>query len=133
MDQMSPLLQAEVAYLVYRHYLIQVWYLKGCSDEFVAQISRCMVAHLYVPLESISLKQPRLCIVSRGLVFRGGHILHKGSIFGEDLILESPLLRRQPETSTLAYTELLTVEEKAFKELTSAHFGARALSRMRRP
>ena len=37
---------SKVAHLTNRKYLTQVWYLKNCSDEFAAQISRYMEAHL---------------------------------------------------------------------------------------
>ena len=40
-----------------------------------------------------------------------------GNRHHEDLLLESALLRRQPETTALAFTELMTLDEHIFKEL----------------
>ena len=45
MDRMSPMLRAEVAGCVQGKACRSVWYLKTCSDKFVAQIAQARKEH----------------------------------------------------------------------------------------
>lgn len=58
-----------------------------------------------------------LSIIARGLVGRLGRVLRKGAIYGEDLILKNPKLRKEVATTALTYTELLSIDQTCFLEL----------------
>ena len=59
-------------------------------------VRRALLAHACHRLSGLQTPYPNLTY----------KVLRKGAVFGEDMILESPLLRRTPSTNSLAYTEV---------------------------
>merc|ERR1719487_1778451 len=114
---MSPMLQAEVAHNTHRQFLVNVWYLKECSNDFVAQVARHLKASMFCPREAAVHKTPHLYIVLRGLVGRFGRVLRKGRVYGEDFILNNPQLRMDARTIAITYVETLSIERTSFLTL----------------
>lgn len=117
LNQMSPVLQAEVAHTTNRRWLVKVWYLAECTDEFAAKVAQQMGAAVFCPEEIMIHKIPKLCIVSRGLVGRFGRLLRKGRVYGEDFILTNPKLRQDVNTFCFTYVEILSIDQTSFLNL----------------
>eukprot|EP00746_Dinoflagellata_sp_MGD_P033740 gnl/MRDRNA2_/MRDRNA2_180598_c0_seq1.p1 gnl/MRDRNA2_/MRDRNA2_180598_c0~~gnl/MRDRNA2_/MRDRNA2_180598_c0_seq1.p1 ORF type:complete len:378 (+),score=59.81 gnl/MRDRNA2_/MRDRNA2_180598_c0_seq1:111-1136(+) len=117
LNQMSPVLQAEVAHATNRRWLVKVWYLGVCSDEFAAQVAQHMVASMFCPEEVMYIKDPKLCIVSRGLVGRFGRVIRKGGVYGEDFILTNEQLRMDVAAIAITYAEIMSIGQKSFLTL----------------
>eukprot|EP00928_Gymnodinium_smaydae_P039944 TRINITY_DN27177_c0_g1_i1.p1 TRINITY_DN27177_c0_g1~~TRINITY_DN27177_c0_g1_i1.p1 ORF type:complete len:703 (+),score=98.06 TRINITY_DN27177_c0_g1_i1:173-2281(+) len=117
LNQMSPLLQAEVTRNTNRRWLMNVWYLRGCSDEFVARVSQRMTASIFCPQEQLGHGVPQLVIVLSGLVGRSGRVLRKGAVFGEDFILSNPKLRDNATSVAITFAEILAIDQASFLEL----------------
>ena len=110
---MSPLMKSTTAVVVNQPWLEKVWWLRAeyhpppaaaSHAAFVASISMKLEVRAFIAQER--LPSGTLCIMRRGLVCRNWHILCKGKVWGEDLILDNPDLIDFSEGVALTYVEI---------------------------
>jgi hypothetical protein len=92
-----------------------VWYFADASDGFLAAIALQLNTEVFNKGESTDTAG-KLCIVNKGLVFRGGMVKGRGSTWGEDFVL-SPSLRREMNAWVLVFAELLTLSHMDFHDI----------------
>jgi hypothetical protein len=72
--------------------------------SFVVDISRVMQLQLFCIMEKIQ-EHRTLIVVRHGICVRGGQLLRKDSVWGDDLILDSAHLRDERSVVCLTFTE----------------------------
>jgi len=94
LTQMSPGLQGKFAIHCYGTWINRVYFLRALSgnreERFIQRIALALEMEAYPPYEPIiTLGEPtlRMYIIKRGVCARLGHVLTKGTCFGEDVIL----------------------------------------------
>lgn len=115
-EALSPGLQGELTLTMTHEWLGKVWYLQGIETEALIQISRNLSVMVFSPGEQVAFGRT-LFIVARGVVARGGAILGKNSVFGEDLILLNTFLRTTSTTRALTFLEVLFMTMKRLDEV----------------
>ena len=111
-EMMSPMLRAEVS-LQKAGWLNQIWYLSGCSEKFIVQISMQLGSTLFIPQETIGFRDA-LMIMSRGVASRAGRVKTPGALWGEDFILQGGELKDRTPCTSLTYAEILALERDDF-------------------
>jgi len=100
----SPELQGRVIFATSGSWIVKVPWLWNASTPFVVDIMRKIACELFAAEERIS--QPRtLFVVEKGLAWRNNRCLGYGSVWGEDLILESCELRDEAAVICLTFVE----------------------------
>merc|ERR1719171_3020614 len=115
LNRMSPELRAQIAGEVSGRLCRSVWYLKQCSDKFVSQICENLRITVYAQGEDINLPG-YLCLISRGVVARGGVVKGRNKCFGEDFML-GERLRVQLSARALTFVELLLLQHDQWHSL----------------
>jgi hypothetical protein len=110
--EMSPMLRASSASLMFGKKIRSVWYFKDVSDELVGTISLRLRTECYSTGEAF-YTDGKLYIVNRGLILRNSMFKFSGSTWGEDFIF-SKALRRPLKSIILAFAELMTLSQDAF-------------------
>merc|ERR1719331_1293167 len=99
---LSPELQGRVVFeSIGSGWLPQTPLIGRGQRSFVVDISREMQVQLYCLMEKIQ-EHRTLFVVRHGICVRGGQLLRKDSVWGDDLILDSPHLRDEALISVLA-------------------------------
>ena len=101
--QMSPMLQAEVAWRINERWLRRVWFLRHAEQAFIIQVALLLSPMVFAPGELTA--SGWLYIVHRGIALYGGKILTAGKVWGEDMILAESTLRRKWCARAMNYLE----------------------------
>ena len=101
--QMSPMLQAEVAWRINERWLRRVWFLRHAEQAFIIQVALLLSPMVFAPGELAA--SGWLYIVHRGIALYGGKILTAGKVWGEDMILAESTLRRKWCARAMNYLE----------------------------
>merc|ERR1719161_2506063 len=121
MGMMSPMLRGELSRASNMQTLMQIWFLKDCSNDLIAEVAKAMRSEMYCPSESCDdPKRPRLCVVGRGVVGRGGRVLGVGKVWGEDVLLRLKDLRQVLLSTALTYVELHSTSQEAIWDIVES-------------
>merc|ERR1712070_317486 len=102
---MSPKLRGQVAAITNNKWITRVWYLPQVTEQLQVEVAMALRGALFAPEEVVECPAA-LCIVAKGLIGRAGRLLHTGSVWGEDLLLQNPSLRRERERAVaLTYVQ----------------------------
>jgi|TARA_B110001469_G_C9575785_1_gene285554 hypothetical protein len=119
LDKMSPQLAGEVALQVNEKWLRRVWFLTGAGQEFVVQIALQLQAMVFTIGEVVN--NGYLYIINRGLALFGGRVLTAGSVWGEDMLLDSQWLVSKCCARAMTYLEVYTISRDQLMDAAS-HF-----------
>ena len=105
MDKMSARLRGDTASHVASLMLSRIGYFSDPSIEadFLANAALCLRVAMYCPREYIPCTT--LVIVERGICARNGKIAGHGSVFGEDMVLNSPTFRESDPATALTFVQ----------------------------
>merc|ERR1719487_366101 len=115
LQQMSPMLRAEIAGLTYGRIVRNVWYFHEASDEFTAEVATHLETCVFVKGEKVFI-QGKLCVVKSGLCARNGNIPRAGRCWGEDFVL-SDQLRKVSSVLALTFLEVQTFSPEIFYDI----------------
>jgi hypothetical protein len=104
LSQMSPMLQAEVAWRINERWLRRVWFLREADQAFIIQVALLLSPVVFAPGELTAAGW--MYIIHRGIALYGGKVLTSGKVWGEDIILESMSLRRKWAARAMNYLEV---------------------------
>ena len=76
LEMMSPKLQGEVTLLCNEKWIRNVWFFKGCEEEFLIQVALSMTPAVYVPDETVP--PGNLYVLHTGMVLYGGRVVASG-------------------------------------------------------
>ena len=100
-EYMSPTLQGEVAWQINHRWLDKVRFLSGTQRPFLVEVACNLHSIVFAPAD---LCPPGfLYIVHAGVALRCGQFLHKGRVWGEDMILQSVHLRVHHAARAMGY------------------------------
>lgn len=117
LDKMSPQLAGEVALQVNEKWLRRVWFLNGAGQEFVVQIALHLQAMVFTIGEVIN--NGYLYIINRGIALFGGRVLTAGSVWGEDMLLDSHWLMSKFCARAMTYLEVYTIGREQLMDAAS--------------
>lgn len=117
LDKMSPQLAGEVALQVNEKWLRRVWFLTGAGQEFVVQIALQLEAMVFTIGEVVN--NGYLYIINRGLALFGGRVLTAGSVWGEDMLLDSHWLVSKYCARAMTYLEVYTISRDQLMDAAS--------------
>ena len=117
LDKMSPQLAGEVALQVNEKWLRRVWFLTGAGQEFVVQIALQLDAMVFTIGEVVN--NGYLYIINRGLALYGGRVLTAGSVWGEDMLLDSQWLVSKFCARAMTYLEVYTISRDQLMDAAS--------------
>lgn len=86
----------------------KVNYFHNADTFFVAELTQHVMGFIYCPREEIEWQDSLFCI-SRGVACRKGRMMTEGSVFGEDFILCTFVLKDRRPCYTITYLELLVL------------------------
>jgi len=115
-EQMSPLLQGEMAMVLHKETLDQVWYLRSLEDEAIVSIARRLRTAVFAPQEQLSGHRT-LFMLKRGVCVRRSRVILKGHVWGEDMVLSNPHLREKWPAKAMSFVEVVML---TFADLTQA-------------
>ena len=115
---MSPALQAEVAWEVSRTWLHRIWFLKGVSNAFLVMLSMHLIPRVFAPGEVVPIGS--LYIVKSGIALYGGKLKGPGSVFGEDMIIQTESLRKACTARAMNFIAVFVITNDTLDELSSA-------------
>lgn len=125
--EMSPGLQREVAYECNQQWLSKVWWLKGISERgFILELSSHLEHAIYAPKEWVIPTTPSMHIIQRGLCMRNCTIFGRGSIWGEDIILDAKQLRFNIAALSLTYLSVYALSKEDLCSAIQLHPDVRA-------
>ena len=118
--------------LVHRHWLEQIWFLRGAEEACLVQLALRMEPFVFAPGE---LPAPsNLYIIHRGIVMYGLRVLTSGRMWGEELILDGAH-EAPPSSQTIArcmtYVEVYSISRSAFFKVTNSFPEAKRIVRRR--
>merc|ERR1719387_1929888 len=87
-QQMSVPLRGEIALRTHFDAVKSVSFFQECQREFIIEISLSLEGHLFAPREFFP-QFGRMWLVARGAACREGNVYVPGTVFGEDMILDS--------------------------------------------
>jgi hypothetical protein len=87
LSSLSPALQVEVVLHCHRHWLDEIWFLRGIEELVLVRLAMSMTSRTLAPGEVAPLRA--LYVVSRGCVLFGGRVLSRGQQWGDDVILHN--------------------------------------------
>lgn len=118
---LSPQLAADTAF--HSNAFIKqnsIGFFKHCPRPFLISLTIILEARCFAEKEQIST-QATLHIMKRGISAIEGRILTRGSVWGEDVILQSSLYTRRVVVHCLSYTETLSVGKFELNEVLEVH------------
>eukprot|EP00411_Alexandrium_monilatum_P043465 CAMPEP_0175484416 /NCGR_PEP_ID=MMETSP0095-20121207/79985_1 /TAXON_ID=311494 /ORGANISM="Alexandrium monilatum, Strain CCMP3105" /LENGTH=369 /DNA_ID=CAMNT_0016786141 /DNA_START=144 /DNA_END=1250 /DNA_ORIENTATION=- len=83
-EQMSPMLQGQMAMQLHEAWLKKVWYLRAIEGQALVNIARALTADFFAPGEEVA-----------------------GSVWGEDMVLSNQVLRDEAPVKAISYLEVL--------------------------
>lgn len=107
-NRMSPMLQGEVSMYMLGSWVDKVPYLKIMPSDILCIVARKLTPALYCPQEIVP-NERALFAVHRGMCCNAGKILMHSDVWGEDVILSNPALRKIYRVRCLSYLEVLTL------------------------
>jgi hypothetical protein len=112
LQAMSPLLRGTVAYAANRHWIARIWYLSSMpksrdTREFIAHLASSLSLAAYIAEERPPIGQ--LYVLRRGMCVKNWRFLRAGSVWGDDMIINTRDLYAMPPLDLTAIPALLTV------------------------
>lgn len=112
-QQMSPKLAAQAIEALYGKLFRSIFWLRGVMDDpssihgpFIIMIADRLESQLYCPAEAIAIRQAVVMMVYGTAILRGEGVVVSGSIWGEDMLLDNPSLRRASSAMSLTFVEI---------------------------
>lgn len=129
-EQMSPSLMKEVVLTVSVSWMQEVKWLDDCSDEFKFAVGKCLEIATYAPAESFG-EIWTLYVLHYGVAARKARFsfLFRGSVWGEDCVIDVMDLLENPCCMAVTYCEVLTLSKPTLCDLASEHPGDERLIR----
>uniref|UniRef100_A0A7S2K5J3 Ion transport domain-containing protein n=1 Tax=Zooxanthella nutricula TaxID=1333877 RepID=A0A7S2K5J3_9DINO len=131
-EAMSPGLKGQVVMELNRVWIRKVSFLEVILQEaevsdkgsyfysFVVDVSVQLQARCFAQGEVFGSVQA-LCILSRGLVSKGGRLHSAGAVWGKDFVLSDIKLLEPSDSLALTYVEVLSINRDNFLHLVEVH------------
>jgi len=116
MSKLSPTLHGETALFMYRIWMPYLTLLRGTSRGFRVKIASSFYTTVFAPGESFG-EEKTIYIMCRGLVARRGRVWRSSSVWGDDLLLESPILRESEQSNALTYVEVICLTREKLEDI----------------
>ena len=107
LEMMSPKLQGEVTLLCNEKWIRNVWFFKGCEEEFLIQVALSMTPAVYVPDETVP--PGNLYVLHTGMVLYGGRVVASGESWGDDMLITRIDLQSRFSALALGYTNVFKI------------------------
>ena len=119
LNAMSPLLQGTVAYQANKKWLGNIWYISIMGDssdarEFVACLAKRLVVRAFVTDERPAIGQ--LYVLRRGMCIKLWRILRAGSVWGDDMIIDTISLMDHSQAVALTFVEAFILSRESLDE-----------------
>lgn len=107
LEMMSPKLQGEVTLLCNEKWIRNVWFFKGCEEDFLIQVALSMTPAVYVPDETVP--PGNLYVLHSGMVLYGGRVVASGESWGDDMLITRIDLQSRFSALALGYTNVFKI------------------------
>lgn len=121
-DRLSPELKIDLVHAIHDSWLRKVWWLAKVPrrTEFFVDLTQNMSIRLHTPNELVPNSE-ELCVVQLGLCIHGGALKAKGEVYGEDMLLNNPALRRPFATLSLTFLQISVLSKDVLNQTTAKH------------
>ena len=119
LKNLSPALQAELAWKTNNRWVKRVPFLNGTELAFMVEIALNLKPAVFAPGERPV--NDKLYIIHRGLALYGGRMLNSGKVWGEDMLLESAELRSPFVCTAMNYLEVFLLTKTTFMEIADEY------------
>lgn len=119
LQNLSPGLQAELAWKTNKRWVHRVAFLQGTELSFMVEVALHLAPAVYAPGERPT--NDKLYIIHRGIALYGGRMLISGKVWGEDMLLSSAFLRSPYVCTAMNYLEVFMLAEAQVHELVEAY------------
>eukprot|EP00933_Yihiella_yeosuensis_P024287 TRINITY_DN18821_c0_g1_i2.p1 TRINITY_DN18821_c0_g1~~TRINITY_DN18821_c0_g1_i2.p1 ORF type:complete len:505 (+),score=49.64 TRINITY_DN18821_c0_g1_i2:186-1517(+) len=128
--RLSPELKMNVIYMIFSSFILGVQWLKSIPYRtyFVVDITDAMKVVLRVPAEVIPMHD-ELVYIRSGLCVRGGLLLSKGDVWGQDFLLNNYSLRNHFQTVVLTFLHTLSIDKASMYEIVENYPAVKLLLR----
>jgi len=99
-----------------------VWYLRGLDEGVLIDIAQRFFSDMFSPNEYM-LDRCSLSVIRKGACIKRGKILTRDSAIGEDMILETEILREFATPRTLTFLETMTLKRCDLQAVCQEHSG----------
>ena len=119
LDNMSPMLQGEVAWHVHHGWLMRVVFLHGAQQQFLVEVATHLRAIVFAPADMI----PNGCLY----IIHEGHVslqktkLQKGAWWGEDMVLHSVHLRSRFVARSITFSTCFFIDRDTLMNLAARY------------
>ena len=117
--KLSPRMQGEVLLQVNKAWIANVHWLKDEDTAFLSEFILSMNPAVFAPGEAIAFSA--LFGIAAGVAVCGGLILRSGAVFGDDMLLSSPVLRNREAARSLTYLETFYIDRDRTWTIASLH------------
>ena len=107
LEMMSPKLQGEVTLLCNEKWIRNVWFFRGCEEDFLIQVALSMTPAVYVPDETVP--PGNLYVLHSGMVLYGGRVVASGESWGDDMLITRIDLQSRFSALALGYTNVFKI------------------------
>ena len=107
LEMMSPKLQGEVTLLCNQKWIEQVWFFRGCEENFLVQVALSMTPAVYVPDETVP--PGNLYVLHSGLILYGGRVVAAGQSWGDDMLITRLDLQSHFSALALSYANVFKI------------------------
>jgi len=117
-QKFTPTLRNEVSWRCHRRWITSIWFLRDAERACLVELASVLVPAVFSSGE-MTRNNESLFVLQHGMAVLRGRILKPGKVWGDDLILSNPALRRASShvRALSAYMEVLTLEREALFEL----------------
>ena len=119
LPQLSAKLQVECILHSHRAWLDAIWFVKGFGKNCKVKLAQSMSAKVLTPGEVAPLRHMYV-IGGRGLVMYGMKVLHKGNVWGDDVILQDEKHFSPYTARAMSYVEVSAIHRDKLLEVVSA-------------
>ena len=119
LPRLSPALQVEVILFIHRHWLSEIWFIKGLDAPIKVRLAMGMEPKVLAPGEVAP--QRFLYVVQRGKVMFGGRILSRGMAWGDDVILTDERYFIPCQARAISYTDVARLSQETLTDIVASH------------
>jgi len=126
--RMSPRLAAQAVEALHGEQFCRVNWLKGLViDEskihgpFLVDLAERLDCQLYCPGEAVSVRQALVIVLHGTAILRGEGVVVGGNVWGEDMLLDNPKLRRSNSAMALTFLEVAFLQRIALDQITDSY------------
>ena len=119
LPNLSLALQMEVIQFVNRRWLENVWFIRNLDAPVKVRLAMAMQPKVLAPGEVAPNRN--LYNLTRGTMTQGGRVLSKGSVWGDDIILENPRHAFPHLARAITYADVMYFSRQTFLDTVATY------------